>query len=438
MVKNICIFEDESYKNLLPLVFLRPVFELRCGMTTLREKIVSLYPEAKINLLCRDYLAPTLKQRIKIESINQLDKLSDEGCLFLKGNGLFLATEKIPLEGENEVFLSDEAIIGFRLNKKILEEKKKFLSPPISYETLEILRKELKATKKGIQIIKYPWDLITNNSSVLANDYKLVKRTRIEGLLDKNVTIYGDQSNLYLGKGSRMEGSILLDLREGPIYIGENVLIRSQVTIEGPTYIGESSIIDRAKIGKGTSIGPVCRIGGEVEESIFHGYDNKHHEGYVGHSYLGEWVNLGAMTTTSNLKNTYGLIKVHLLIKGLVDSGEMKLGAFVGDYTKIGTGVFLSPGTVIGVNSNIDVSGGKLKGNVPSFIWNIAVDMVDYELQEGSINYDIEKAIIVAERVMKRRGVSQNEIDRQLLRKIYKIAKEEREKLKIGKTWSVS
>ena len=121
-----------------------------------------------------------------------------------------------------------------------------------------------------------------------------------------------------------------------------------------------------------------------------------------------------------------------------MDSGEIKLGAFIADHAKISTGVFLSPGAVIGVNSNIDISGGKLKGTVPSFVWDIAMNIVDYEFQERHINYDIEKAIVVAERMMRRRGVSQNEIDRQLLREIYKLTKEEREKLEIGKSWLVS
>lgn len=173
-----------------------------------------------------------------------------------------------------------------------------------------MLKKEFKMTKKVVRTIKYPWDLVTNNKAALIDDYKMIKKAEVESSMDKSVTICGDCSQLYVGKGSKIEGSIFLDVREGPIYIGENVLIRPQVTIEGPVYIGEGSIIEGAKIGKGTSIGPVCRIGGEVEESIFHGYDNKHHEGYVGHSYVCEWVNFGAMTTTSNLKNTVLLQKV--------------------------------------------------------------------------------------------------------------------------------
>jgi len=439
-MKTICIFEDEGYKDLLPLVYARPVFELRCGMTSLRDKLERLYARTKSVLLCRDYLIPTLKESVAARDVNDIAALGDEGCLFLNGRILVLAPEadKIPLEGNDEVIMSGETLIAIRLTNKTLKEKVKYIIPSFTEETKRILIQDLKVTEREIKIIKYPWDLIRNNAVAISSDYEFGKgKGEKKGYVNERVEVLGDEHQLYVGIGSRIEGPILLDVREGPIYIGNNVVVNPPTVIEGPTFIGDGTIIEGAKIRKGTSIGEICRIAGEVEESIFHGYDNKHHEGFVSHSYVCEWVDLGAMTTTVVLEDTYDDVKAHME-DGLVDSGEIKMGSFIGDHTKIETGVSLSPGTVVGVSCDIDISQRLLRGFVPSFMRHAARSIIDYEMQEGDITFDIKTAIEKAQRMMGRREVKQTEADAELLKKIHEITADQRAKVEAIKPWSIS
>jgi UDP-N-acetylglucosamine diphosphorylase/glucosamine-1-phosphate N-acetyltransferase len=211
----------------------------------------------------------------------------------------------------------------------------------------------------------------------------------------------------------------VLDAENGPIYIGKNVKILPNAVIEGPAYVGDGSLIKvSAKIYENTSIGPVCKVGGEVEASIIHAFSNKQHEGFIGHSYLGTWVNIGADTNNSDLKNDYGNVKVY--VDGeLIDSGSMFVGLIMGDHSKSGINLMFNTGTVVGVSCNIYGSGLPPKF-VPSFSWGGA--------QDGFVTYRIDKAIEVARRVMARRNVQLTEIDEKLFRKIFELTEEERVK----------
>jgi UDP-N-acetylglucosamine diphosphorylase/glucosamine-1-phosphate N-acetyltransferase len=180
--------------------------------------------------------------------------------------------------------------------------------------------------------------------------------------------------------------------------------------IQGPAFIGPHSRIVTGRIREFTTIGPYCRVGGEVECCIFQGYSNKYHDGFTGHSYFGEWVNIGALTTTSDLKNTYGTIRVDLAGEQL-DTGLTKLGSIVGDHVKLGIGVLLNSGTTIGTGCNL-FGGGMLPKVIPCFIWG-----GNGEYQE----YDFERMLGTAQIAMSRRQVEQTDAHTDLLRYVFEV-----------------
>jgi len=415
MTRALCIFEDKKVRNFYPLTLTRPVYELRCGISTLWEKINRI-SEENSHLLCREYLSRLTSQRTKKARVNQLEDLNNEDILFVNGR-LLLLDEEIALEGDEEIGIQGEEIVYARLNKNTLEIPS-FSSPEKIEDILAQAKQMVKVEEVEVNLLEYPWDLIRLNGKALRADFKLMRKSGIEGRVDKGAHLI-NLSQIYVGKGSRIEPGVVLNAEEGPIYIGEEVKIRPPTVIDGPSYIGKETIIDGAKIREGCSVGPVCRIAGEIEESIFYAYSNKHHDGFTGHSYVGEWVNLAALTTTSDLKNTYGEIKVHLK-DGVIDTGEIKVGSFIGDHTKTGIGTLLEAGCVIGAACNI-FGGGTTPKFIPSFSWGGEARLVENQL---------DKVVEVARLVMERRGVKQTEADRDLLKKVYKLTADERRKRK--------
>jgi UDP-N-acetylglucosamine diphosphorylase/glucosamine-1-phosphate N-acetyltransferase len=192
------------------------------------------------------------------------------------------------------------------------------------------------------------------------------------------------------------------------VYIGANTRIEPQAALAGPCYIGPNSVVVAGKIA-GSSIGHTCRVGGEVEECIFQAYVNKYHAGFVGHSYVGAWVNFGAMTTNSDLKNNYSNIRVSLGGES-IDTGSIKVGSFIGDHTKFGIGTLLTTGIVIGVCSNVFGGGLVTDKEVPSFAWGTT---------GGYQPYKIEKALETVARTMQRRNIELTSHETALLRAIH-------------------
>ncbi|MEM3898015.1 MAG: hypothetical protein QXO04_05350, partial [Nitrososphaerota archaeon] len=203
---------------------------------------------------------------------------------------------------------------------------------------------------------------------------------------------------------------------QGPIIVDDDAVIFPHSYIAGPCYIGRGSWIVGGRISS-SSIGPMCRVGGEVEETIFQGFSNKYHAGFVGHSYVGEWVNLGALTTTSDLKNDYSVVRAPAAGK-LVDTGMIKVGAFIGDHTKTSIGSLLSTGSVIGVMCNLVTSGEPYPKYIPSFTWYIRGRVWDW--------ITIDQMMKAAERMMTRRGAVMSEAEKRLYRDLYDETREER------------
>jgi UDP-N-acetylglucosamine diphosphorylase / glucose-1-phosphate thymidylyltransferase / UDP-N-acetylgalactosamine diphosphorylase / glucosamine-1-phosphate N-acetyltransferase / galactosamine-1-phosphate N-acetyltransferase len=234
--------------------------------------------------------------------------------------------------------------------------------------------------------INYLWDLIVNLREDLEKDLRGIG-ARVKGGVHPAAVLIKPE-NMMIEEGAEIEACAVLDARQGPIYIGQGTIVKAGANLRGPL-----------------SIGPECRIGGEVTNSIFHGYSNKAHYGFIGHSYIGEWVNLGAGTTNSNLKNNYGTVKVQ--VNGQpVDSGQQFLGCFIGDYAKLGIGTLITTGAVIGLGAN--VLGGKVTPKyVPDFQW------------EEKTKYRLEDFLKAAEAMMGRRRIALDKGRQKRLTEIY-------------------
>jgi UDP-N-acetylglucosamine diphosphorylase/glucosamine-1-phosphate N-acetyltransferase len=414
---NICIFEDEKYRKLLPLVYFRPVYELRCGINLLKDKIIRSFSNPNVILHARDYLTDVLKRDYPNYYVSELPPNANQ-VLFV--NGRVLAdphfADKFKYNGKDIAYVKGDDIVAFWASGENLEKFKNKFGTPLTKSDFENYEK----VEISAKLINYPWDIINNNGEQIVIDFNILTdgKARREGKIYEGVHLLNEHF-IHIEEGAKIKPGVVLDAENGPIYIGKNVKILPNAVIEGPAYVGDGSLIKvSAKIYENTSIGPVCKVGGEVEASIIHAFSNKQHEGFIGHSYLGTWVNIGADTNNSDLKNDYSNVKVY--VDGeLIDSGSMFVGLIMGDHSKSGINLMFNTGTVVGVSCNIYGSGLPPKF-VPSFSWGGA--------QDGFVTYRIDKAIEVARRVMARRNVQLTEIDEKLFRKIFELTEEERVK----------
>jgi UDP-N-acetylglucosamine diphosphorylase/glucosamine-1-phosphate N-acetyltransferase len=408
MPTNICIFEDEQFSWLYPLTLTQPVYKLRCGILLLWEKIIRRFPDDRLYLFCREYLANVVRETMPGVPVNEMPT---GNCLFI--NGRFILGEKLPAIGSHEIVWKKDgevaaaSVSGARLAS--FAPMKDGVIPTSWFDGLSVDEVE------GV-FIRYPWDLVYHNIDQIRSDFAFLNRGgQILGKIYPNVTLL-EEKNIYIGAGAKIKPGVVLDAEDGPIYIDEGATIMANACLQGPLCIGaKTSIKMGAKIYEGTSIGEVCKVGGEVEESIIHSYSNKQHEGFLGHAYLGQWVNLGADSNNSDLKNNYGTVKVY--VNGeMVDTGLQFVGLTMGDHSKCGINTMFNTGTVVGVMSNVFGSGYPDKF-VPSFTWGGAENMETYAF---------DKAVEVARRVMARRKVALSEAQEKMLRHVFDMTAAER------------
>jgi len=258
--------------------------------------------------------------------------------------------------------------------------------------------------------MRHPWDLVAVNASILEDDLELL---RGHGTWPAPELAPGAQTlhreHIFAREGVRIEAGAILDAASGPIFLGEGVHVEHNAVVLGPAALGPHTVVRvGARLLGDLSLGPVCKVGGELEGSIIQGYSNKQHDGFLGHSYLGAWVNLGAGTTTSDLKNNYSTVRVWTP-DGTIDTGRRLAGSFIGDHSKTAIGTVLNTGTVIGFCANVFGAGFPPK-HVPSFTWGGA---------GGFRPYDPEKAIEVARIVRSRRNLETEPADEVLFRTLH-------------------
>lgn len=413
---TICVFEDVEYKKLLPLAHTRAVYELKCGALTLLEKIESAYAKCEYVLHARDYLLGAMKKRHKTKLVNSINKAT--AVLFINGRVLVDTAfyKKVPINGEDEVFYSNGEIAAARLSKENLEAIKLKFKNSLSTADFEEIRDKVKISEIDAVFINYLWDLLKHNKTELSRDLEsLAPRKSIKGKIHSSAVVY-DKNNLVLEEGAEIGAMVVIDNRNGIVFVDKESKLLAFTRIEGPAYIGRGSIISDALIKPYTSIGPLCKVSGEVSATIIHGNSNKAHFGFIGDSYIGEWVNLGAGTTNSNLKNNYHTVKIWYNDQS-IDTGESFVGCFIADHSKIGIGTLISTGAIIGVSANY-FGGGYTPKFLPSFSWGCKDKLEEFRLDE---------AIKTAGAMMQRRRIDIDESDKQLLKYIYEFTNQERE-----------
>ena len=411
---KVVVFEDDGFKNLYPLTYLRPLFELRCGGTSLLEKIKRLFPEAEFAYFVRDYLKPKIEKEYE-GKVNDFAVLKDELVLV---NARLLSLEKNLFSGDKEeaVLCKGEFAWARVSRDKASSWRGNTIGDFIAFLVDNLPKREIEAS-----LIKYPWDLVNYNPRAIEVDFKILGKNGIEGKFSNQAVVYGDEKAVYVAEGAEIHPYVVLDTTHGPVIVEKGVEIFPFSRVEGPAIIGEETqIMSGAKIREGTSIGPVCRVGGEVEESIIHGYSNKYHDGFLGHAYVCEWVNLGALTTNSDLKNNYSTVSVYINGEGR-DSGSTKVGSYIGDHSKTSIGTLLNTGTVIGVMCNVVAGAGVAPKFIPSFSWYI----------KDKVNKDMgmRMALKTASTAMGRRGKELKEEDIRILEYLRDLTKEERMEL---------
>jgi len=299
------VFEDQRYTRLYPLVYLRASYELKCGA----DKTLLARTEEKLGkgadvLFVRDLLEPVMKGRADGRAVNDLDVLDGDDVLLV--NGIYLAVDDIVRKSDEEtVGVNDDTVVYVRCSAEAYRKAK----GADIHETIGNLKKALKNLEVDATVIRYPWNLIQVNGRCITLDFEDFA-AGIHGHFSEQAAVHGLTAKVHVAKGAEVHPFVVLDTGNGPIIIDEGAKLQPFTRIEGPGYVGKKTQLFRANVTADVSFGPVCRAGGEVEASIFHGYSNKHHKGFIGHAYVCEWVNLGALTTNSDLKIDYGNVDV--------------------------------------------------------------------------------------------------------------------------------
>lgn len=401
---NIGYFEDAGFKRLLPLTWLRPCFDLRCGRDRLIDKVRQHVGPKLAGMWIRPALQGVAGERFPLEAPDA----GADWCL-LNARALVVGDLKPPPPGVAWRHGGELVAAGVRGSDMAALAPEIFLDA----ERLEgwLKRFGSESVPDQVRLVGYPWEL------ALWNEAELQRQLRNGGVHRGRVypgVHMMHPAEIHVAAGARVKPGVVLDPEHGPICIDRDALIEPNAVLQGPCYVGPGSIIrPGAVLRGGTSIGPVCKVGGEIEASIFHGHSNKQHDGFLGHSYVAEWVNLGADTVTSDLKNTYGAIRVFLNGVG-VESGQHFIGSIISDHSKTGIGTILPTGCVIGVAANVFTQGPVPKF-VPSFAW-----LTD----AGMTAYRVEKAVQIARVVMERRDVELSEAQRHLLEQTATAARE--------------
>ena len=390
---NYILFDGVVRDNLLPFTFTRPVADIRLGVTTIREKW-EYFLKQKTSSFTRDYLAEKFPIVARGENI-----LINASVLPDKD----LAEQVISLK-EGMALVHGDLMIAMSVHAEDIEKM-----DDVEHEVVEVNRE--------IRQLQHVWEIFSMNNNTIKDDFLRLTAGRKSRPLSKTNFVQGDVSDIFVEDGAQVEFAFL-NANDGPIYIGKDAVIMEGAKIRGPFALcAHATVKMDAKIYGGTTIGPYCKVGGEISNSVIFGYSNKGHDGFLGNSVLGEWCNLGADTNVSNLKNTYDSVKLWSYVSGhFENTGEQFCGLMMGDHSKTGINTMFNTGTVVGVNANI-FGDGYQRNFIPSFSWGG---------KPGLTHYNLPKALKVAEAVFARRGKLFDEMEKKILTHIYEMTYDKR------------
>ena len=381
------LFDDQQARRWEPMALTRPVGSLLFGALRMYER-----GERVLGIPCASLLAG--------EALRGFQEPGSPPALLPadlpdEGNRVLLLSRAVPHgslpsgwdDPGGTTLLMQDQVVGW------------VLPPGVPLPAPEALLDPPSARFAGVErilpgrVLQRPWDLVEGNAERIAADIHHLLPPLPDGPKGQDgVHVLGTHL-VQLGAGVEMEPGVVLDVREGPIRFEAGVRIRAFTRVEGPAWFGPGCILQGGVLTH-VGAGPRCRLRGEIEASLIQGWSNKAHDGYLGHAWLGSWVNLGALTTNSDLKNNYGSVRLRTQ-DGEVDSGLMKLGCFLGDHVKTGIGTLLNTGTVVGAGSN--VFGGAMPPNrVPAFSWGSGTDLTTHR---------VDRFLETARRAMSRRDI---------------------------------
>lgn len=412
---RIAFFEDDGADGFAPIALTRPVFELICGQFSLRERLIRFLDVQEWGVFIRPHLSQTYREFSPEAFINDAVWLADEPTLFI--NARWLPTPN----AIDQLQTVESDIAGFCGETLAFLLVEPFESSLITDGDWTEPLLKIAGTRQAIQVdgktASHPWDLIDFNEDQLRADFTSCARSDGQQEFGPQIAVLGDPANVYVSPDADIDPFVVIDARHGPVSIDAGVSLQAYTRLEGPCHIGFNSQLFRANVKAGTTIGPVCRVGGEIENSIIHGYANKYHDGFLGHGYVCPWVNLGALSTNSDLKNDYSTVRVPLSGEA-IDSGSTKVGCFIGDHSKTAVCSLFNTGTSVGVMTMLLPGGELLPKFVPSFgrVWHGSLDD----------NLNLESALETARTAMERRGQELTAAQERLLRHLYHATQEER------------
>ncbi|HKJ49469.1 MAG TPA: GlmU family protein [Christiangramia sp.] len=377
---NYILFDGPEREDLLPFTFTRPVADIRIGILTIREKWEKMLAQ-KTSTKTEEYLSG--KWSLKVAEKN-----------------IFINSSVIPT---SELI---NTINGLRSNEKLIKNDKLIAYYQDGDAEQDISNYDSKEIEVDVLSIANTWDIFSKNGEALELDFEFLTKDRKSENIDQSNFVKAAE-NIFIEEGAVVE-NCSLNASSGPIYIGRNATIMEGSLIRGPFAICEDATVKLgAKIYGPTKIGPSCRVGGEVNNSVFFQNSNKGHDGYLGNSVLGEWCNIGADSNNSNLKNNYADVRLwNYKTENFAKTGLQFCGLLMGDHSKCGINTMFNTGTVVGVSANIFGSGFP-RNFIPGFSWGGSA---------GTTTYKLEKALETAEIVMKRRNVELTQNDRDILK----------------------
>lgn len=388
---NYILFDGPFRNNLLPFTFTRPVADIRVGILTIREKWES-YLGSVITTVTEDYLS----EKFPMVEMPQNIMIN---ASYLPNAEL---VEMIKSLESNQAIFHNEQVIAFS-SEEHMEVENFDNFQPLEYQGECI-------------VIENTWDIFSKNQLAIQDDFYLITNNRKSQPIPPTVNVINAE-NIFIENGAKLN-FVTLNAENGPIYIGRDSEIMEGSVIRGPFALCDHAIVKMAsKIYGATTVGPHCRVGGEVNNSVMFAYSNKGHDGFLGNSVLGEWCNLGADTNNSNLKNNYAEVRLwDYNTEGFSKTGLQFCGLMMGDHSKCGINTMFNTGTVVGVSANIFGSGFP-RNFIPSFSWGGS---------SGFITYKTDKAFEVAKVVMDRRQVVFTDQDASILQHVFELTKKYR------------
>lgn len=416
---RLCLVEDNAVAGLEPLTLTRPVFALVLGSNTLGTKIVKAFgvgpgPNRR-GVVIRPYLAALQQARDPHTPVNDRDWLARGPVLAVNSRWVPPPNLEVPSDTTPWVGLCNGqpacALVG--------PDQAIGLESNNAAAWFDEQMSRMGGVELGGEWIERPWDIVIKNADHLVRDFEADGKV---GLSNRHLTtaaLVGPANRLFVHETARIDPYTVFDTTNGPITVSAGAWVQPFTRIEGPCFIARDTQLFRANLRGGVTLGPNCRIGGEVEATVVHGHSNKYHEGFLGHAYVGEWVNLGAITSNSDLRNDYGEVFVPLG-GDPIGTKQAKVGCFIGDHTRTGLGSMLNTGTAIGVMCNVLPAGPLLPKHVPSF-----TAVLYGKVAPG---FPLEQMFDTARVVMGRRGQIFTEVEEHLYLNLYEQTRLERER----------